>query len=380
MENSILKDIGRSYIVSSFLPAALFATSGVLFYYGFIPKAQNMSNIGSEQFFLSQWFLFFVVVVWLAFFLYSIVNWTIRLFEGYYFPEPLSSSLKNLFIYPWYQEKTQEIREVRQVVRKKPKDRSSEDLATYFLKRENALSSMAILETRMPLRKDALMPTRLGNIFLATEIYPDEKYSIKGVPMWPRLAQVLPDRLRNDIEEKNNQIVFLLNSALLSFVNSIIGFSIGIYHLPCKIVIENLICQGTIPVSVLNNSLIKLSETGYIYLGFAWVLIGYFIYLMSIPTAEEMCQLVRASFDLYRFDLLVRLNQTLPVDLEHEQNLWMDISEYMVADNQMTFTPFNFSYTVRRDLMETIKLRISPRKRKSKPSNLQKKKPKNPRA
>jgi len=88
-ENSLIKDIGRSYIVSSFIPAALFISASVLIFKEYLSIPSITGSSSDKDLFLGQWFIFTVVTVWVAFSLYSISDWTVRLFEGYFFPKPI---------------------------------------------------------------------------------------------------------------------------------------------------------------------------------------------------------------------------------------------------------------------------------------------------
>ena len=46
-----------------------------------------------------------------------------------------------------------------------------------------------------PNRAGSILPTRLGNVIRAFEGYSSSRYGIDAIPIWPRLAQVLPKEL-----------------------------------------------------------------------------------------------------------------------------------------------------------------------------------------
>ena len=41
-----------------------------------------------------SWAIFLALTIWLAFLLYSIVDWTVKLFEGYYIPKIIVKTFK----------------------------------------------------------------------------------------------------------------------------------------------------------------------------------------------------------------------------------------------------------------------------------------------
>ena len=45
-----------------------------------------------------------------------------------------------------------------------------------------------------PVSLDMVMPTRLGNVLRAAEMYPTERYRIDTWVIWPRLYLLLPER------------------------------------------------------------------------------------------------------------------------------------------------------------------------------------------
>ena len=81
-DTSIIKEIGRSYIVSSLLPAGFFITLGIFIYRSIIPEIL-LTAVPFDQFSVSVLVLYSTVVMWVGFALYSIVHWTVRVYEGY---------------------------------------------------------------------------------------------------------------------------------------------------------------------------------------------------------------------------------------------------------------------------------------------------------
>jgi hypothetical protein len=81
-EDSFIKELGRSYIVSSFLPSAFFVSLLLILFRGFIP-AELVSDLSEGGFLLfGRWVVVSIFTIWIAFFLFSSVDWIVKLFEG----------------------------------------------------------------------------------------------------------------------------------------------------------------------------------------------------------------------------------------------------------------------------------------------------------
>ena len=95
-QQSFLKELGRSYIVSAFFPSAFFVSVGILLFRGFIPASlenQFWSN-KLDEWGSGQWVISVVLILWVAFLLYSANDVTVKFFEGYLMPDYLRRFLK----------------------------------------------------------------------------------------------------------------------------------------------------------------------------------------------------------------------------------------------------------------------------------------------
>ena len=66
--------------------------------------------------------------------------------------------------------------------------------------------------------RDTALPTRVGNILLSSEIYPQVRYGIDAVLVWPRLYQVVPDSVRDTLAAARasmDQLVSLMACGLM---------------------------------------------------------------------------------------------------------------------------------------------------------------------
>ncbi len=352
-DNSFIQDIGRSYVVSSLLPASLFASLAALIFRGFVPIIFVQRMIEQDQYNGAMWLIFGTLTVWVAFTLYSATDWVIRLYEGYYFPKPIYKYLSDFL-------KKQQIKKTEKIHRAiKHKgsfvDGNARDYNELF--RDNALLQYKNIERLYPLDTKLVMPTRFGNILLTSELYPEEKYAMNSLALWTRLSQVLPSHYKDMLEEKNNQMIFLLNSSLLSYCISFVAFSVGIFGLPCQIFVGANICS--FPSShqpFYARGFLQISPIEFIVIGITFLLLGYLVYCLSIPATEGFGLLIRSGFDLYKFDLLHQMNYSIPKNSEQEKNLWRRISEYMIADNKLQPREMPpIKYSIRKELMNDLR-------------------------
>jgi hypothetical protein len=250
----------------------------------------------------------------------------------------------------WYKGKTANIREFEEVKRQGYAP-SSYDYKKHYRAAKVEYSN---LEKVAPLDENNLLPTRFGNILLASEQYSEEKYRMDGFTLWTRLLQALPKQLIDQVEEKNNQMLFLLNSSLLSYINGGIAFLIGLIGLPCQIFPSWSICHPRqMPCNYFESSFEKISPSEYLVISIAFFVVGYVIYRLALPVTEAFGLLVRSGFDLYRFDMLRQLNIEVPPHLVDEMQIWEKISEYMSAGNRLardSQRSMDFDYFAREEL------------------------------
>jgi hypothetical protein len=162
-----------------------------------------------------------------------------------------------------------------------------------------------------PNKIDCLLPTKLGNVFRATEDYPKTKYDMNIVFWWPKLWNVLPECTRKEINETILSMIALLNFATLLGLISIFVF----------------IYLGLIK----HNIMWQL----WMILVFG-IFLSYLSYLGAVSQAVNYGILFRSAVDLYRFELLKAMHQPLPENSDSEKELWNKL--------------FNHLYYIKRDL------------------------------
>lgn len=204
--------------------------------------------------------------------------WIIRLFEGYAFPASLVAGMGRRYKFDrWNQRSPEEKKATRARFPEHPTNES--DVA----------------------------PTRLGNILLSAEKYPQERYHVDSKRTWPRLYTLLPAELRAALEESRSSMELLLVVAFWAALFSPIG---GV----C------LLFFGSSP-----------------YWGLAAVLGGAAVsgiaYAAALAPAAIYGSLIRTAYDLHRHTLIESLRLPRPATSGEERLVWPTVLAFLDGDD-----------------------------------------------
>ncbi len=157
---------------------------------------------------------------------------------------------------------------------------------------------------RLPLDRRRVMPTRMGNVFATIEEYPSVRYGMDGMFYWPRLIPVIPEEFNRMISNENVSFTFLLNLSLLSAVFGVAALA-GVF----------------------------LTDSGWPLFGVGVVALGIFYALYRLATVAliTMGELMKSSFDLYRHEILHRMQIEVPADIGEERQLWYTLTNYLTS-------------------------------------------------
>jgi len=146
-----------------------------------------------------------------------------------------------------------------------------------------------------PHNPDRLKPTRLGNVLIAVEEYPYQIYQLDATIWWPRLAVLLPQDFRVQVDMSLSPMLAAINlSSLLTLLALISLVSVVFNH--------QLLLFGLIVIIGLSLA------------------IG--LYYTAISQATVYGKLVRVAFDLYRHEILKQMHIPVPDNLFKERTVW----------------------------------------------------------
>lgn len=233
-----------------------------------------------------SWLLFgtLLIITLFAYLLQAFTRPLVRLYEGYWPPWLRRWGLKRV-----------EIRWQRW--RKERAEAAKNDPSWY-----------AALQDRLyheyPSQAKRLLPTRLGNVLRSAEDYPVTTYGMDSVFWWPRLMPLLPEAVQQGIEDALTPLLALLNLATLMGLVAV-GGAIYLWRNQAGG------WQGSVAVLIVGLLLARL------------------FYLGAAAQARGYGQQIRAAIDLYRFELLTALHQSLPASTQEERALWSQLAAWL---------------------------------------------------
>jgi len=304
MFSTVLQELkgyfGRDFLLSTFFPVLLFSGLSLMLSLE-ITQGLNTALIGWEKLPVISRGLIVIggsaVVVVLAYLLYNFQYSLIRLFEGYWPRRRFFLWLRN--------------RRVR-FYRRRWEHRRGLAQSASTPQETNEIWAELLAFYPPPTHLDKMMPTRLGNILRAAEIYPYERYGIDAAVIWPRLRPLLKPEVMALLEDRKTTLTFMLSMSLLSALFSLIW------------------C----PVLALWTNRWDL----FLLCALGWPL-AWLCYQNALQSALAYGEQLRAIFDLYRHDLLKALNRPVPATLEEERKEWLRLSRFFQRNLPMPPPP-----------------------------------------
>lgn len=276
----------KHWLLRYFFPSLVFWTAG-LAVYGAARGIIQPLDLWHRQPAEVQLILLGGGLIWVTLFAYLLANFStalIRLFEGYWDHGPLRRLRKCRQKY--YEDRYQYL----SIEIKQPETRAN----PYELQR---LQRELWLE--LP-RGDVRMPTRLGNIIRAAEVYPLHRYGADAVVLWPRLQTFLPAEFIETFNAAQTAMEVMLVLSALSFVFSVLACTL----------------------------LATLTLDVWLFLGCtAGFVLAWICYRSSLQGALGYAELIKTAFDLYRGKLLEGLGIEPPSNPEEESAIWNDVSQ-----------------------------------------------------
>ncbi len=147
-----------------------------------------------------------------------------------------------------------------------------------------------------------LMPTKLGNILRAAELYAYDRYGIDSIIVWTRLRPLLTDKAGVSLQDSKIAIDFML-------LMSVLATTITLIWCPLLAIFTNRL------------GLFLLCALGW---PLAWI-----CYQNAVQRSLDYSEELKAIFDLYRYELLKALNRPIPTDIEAERKEWQALSYFL---------------------------------------------------
>jgi len=331
--SNILDKYGTNFLIGAFFPAFIFTGFCTLMFWQFLPARVQLLFGPSPQNLISQSGLVFLIFAFVLGLVLSSLSTTIyKFYEGYIFLWRFS------FLVKGEQRRlvrlTRELEKVSRRIAYLNKRKASSS-GTVLKKIETRLEHLKGLEHNLRINRaysfatssQYILPTRFGNVLRSAESYPGDRYSIDAVPVWFRMVHVIPDRYMGIIDNTYDRCSFLLNLSILSMIFS-------------------ALCVLAIGIQA-----VRQPESSLIFSSVYWpylaaiplsILVAWLFYQAALYTVSAYGSMIRASYDLFRNDLVKALNLELPEDSIEELDLWSKISEFFNFGRQ--YGPLYFKY------------------------------------
>jgi len=343
-----INKLGSNFVVSAFVPSLAFVAMAIVVFKPIVPPDLLNSVQNTFEPFGQSGILLLALTVILGFTLSNLNTSIYKILEGYSllarFPLGRNRQLRKFNKLKQQLETVEnEITQMEQSA-KPDEDHLSrlEDLRYYIASEMNL---------RFPLKEEAILPTAFGNMLRAAEAYSADRYGIDAVRLWPRLIHVIPDSYYEKVEQSNNGLAFLINCSILSLLFGFLCMlASGYQYLVWQLALQDK--TEVLYFVRINYPSRVYCERIYIYgVIFVVMLVFSFVfYKGSFPIVMQYGNMIRSSFDLFRFQLLKQLNLDLPKDLDQERDLWSKISEFIaIGEHRGTLS---FEYQIATDKAE----------------------------
>jgi Domain of unknown function DUF11 len=312
--NSILSAISgnfsKSLILSTFLPTVLFVILNLVLTVPLLPPwAALPETLAALD---AQWKLVLVTLVTLVLtaLLYNLNIPLIRLYEGYLWADSWIGRRRASHYVARLAAARARWDGMRTLLRALPaQDPRYKKIFDYW----NEIGRR--INRDFPLDSPAL-PTRLGNVIRGFEDYPKRQYAISAIPLWPRLISKIDKDYAAATDEEKSSFDFMLNCSALSAILA-------------ALILFGSLARASAPDTVRWGW--RLGEVAL------FVLVSHLSYRAAVDAALAWGEMVKGSFDLYRWDLLKQLGFTQPPKtMEEERELWGNISQQMVFGDTPT--------------------------------------------
>lgn len=333
-----LEKLGSNFLVSAMVPSLALVVASILMFDPILHVAAAFKDPQGSPQLLGFGLIVFILTVIIGFTLTALNTYILKIFEGYIIFPPIRFLYnKGLRI---HRQKARNLMAQRESLEKEYQylkkftnhDSTLEDRLGIILEEHYRVASE--YDQDYPAHLDDVLPTRFGNALRAAEDHAVQRYGFDGVTFWPRLIHVIPDSYKATIDSTRNELSFLVNMSILSMTFSCLCI-LAIFHAmgTTDVVSGNAAVFGVVAGSILK----------YLFAAALGVIGCGFFYNASIISLGSFTLTIRASFDLFRLDLLKKLELERPNDFDEEFDTWSNLNELIVLGNQsLTFQKFCF--------------------------------------
>jgi hypothetical protein len=325
MLGSLPKLFDKNFVIGFYLPTLL-ALIGTAWAFPGLTVLDPVRSLAVSEKKLGD-LTYLAVVVWVVSILLMSVNYIqYRLLEGYL--PPVSWLLPLRWWHRWRFRRVT-CRYDRLTRRWEEAKGKGQDFP--LREKNRAADLLEFLVTHYPRTEAQIMPTSFGNKIRAFEAYPFEVYGADSIPVWPRLASVIPKDFAGLLDDARAQVdcfVTLTNLYSLIVLVSLAGaaYNADWLHLPiwnAQVFFDEL-CAFFGPAGVRH---IVVAAIGLV--------VTAFVYWRATALAMAWGELVKSAFDCYLPALIKQLGFGMP-PYEERREFWKEVNALILFERQMT--------------------------------------------
>jgi hypothetical protein len=317
MIGSLPKLLDKNFIIGFFLPALLVIVS-VAWTFPSLTVLDPVRKLGASEKALTD-VTYVVLIVWLvAIALMTANNVLYRILEGYL---PPISWIRPLLW--WHRWRFNRLKTRYQMLRIKWQNatNANEEFPGEEQNRASALRSKLL--SRYPSSEADLRPTRFGNIVRSFETYPREVYGVDSVPVWLRLASVIPKDFTSLLDDARAETDCFVN---LTFLALLIAIAVSVnaaydanwHQMPTW----SALGSGSVRNIVIVAIALVISAVAY-----CW----------ASMRAMDWGELVKSAFDCYLPALIKQLGYAVPTTEAERREFWEEFSALITYQQPMTW-------------------------------------------
>jgi hypothetical protein len=329
-----LEKLGNNFLVSAMVPSLALVVACLFIFNPILHTVDTFRKLEETPQLIGFGLLLFLLTVLIGFTLTALNTYILKIFEGYVtFPPLRFLYQKSLRI---HQHKACDLMTHRDNLEKEYwhlKKYSGENNPSLderlAIVRDKHYQIAKDYDEWYPAHIDDILPTSFGNTLRAAEDHAMQRYGFDGVTFWPRLVQVIPDGYKATIDNTRNELSFLVNMSILSVTFSLLCI-LAIFHAmwTTSVISSDALVFSTFAVFTIRY---------LVAAAFGMISCGIF-YRASIISLGSFALTIRSSFDLFRLDLLRKLEVVHPTDFEEECKTWTNINELILLGNRsLTF-------------------------------------------
>jgi hypothetical protein len=173
----------------------------------------------------------------------------------------------------------------------------------------------------------AIMPTRFGNVIAAFEVYSRQIYNADSIPVWLRLASVVPKDFASEIEDARAPVNCFVNICYLALV--VCGFALG--RIVAGIDQSHILVEATgMPTHATIQASLPAAACYDAEVALAALVVAWIAYRWATHLAIAWGELVKSAFDCYLPALVRQLGYATPPDAALRQKFWDEFSNLAI--------------------------------------------------